>query len=60
VLVGSTQPYYLGTPDRNALLLGYGGLDEAAIARGGGILATIIAEIAGDRNVTPFPACTGT
>jgi GntR family transcriptional regulator/MocR family aminotransferase len=47
VLVGGVRPYYLGAPDRNGILLGYGGLDEAAVARGGHILAAVIAAIAG-------------
>jgi GntR family transcriptional regulator/MocR family aminotransferase len=55
VLVGSVQPYYLGAPDCNGLLLGYGGLDEAAIARGGHILAEIIAEAARERGL-PQPS----
>jgi GntR family transcriptional regulator/MocR family aminotransferase len=46
VFVQDVRPYYLGAPDRNGLLIGYGGLEVAAVRRGGGILAEVIAAAA--------------
>jgi GntR family transcriptional regulator/MocR family aminotransferase len=43
VLVEDIRWYYHGEPDRNGLLLGYGGLDVDAISRGARILAEVIA-----------------
>lgn len=42
VRVSTIADYYVGTPDRNGLLLGYGGLSLEEIERGAGILAEII------------------
>jgi GntR family transcriptional regulator / MocR family aminotransferase len=44
VLVPALDPFYLGTPDRNGLLLGYGGLSFEELRRGVQILAEVIAE----------------
>lgn len=44
VLVEDVRWYYHGEPDRNGLLLGYGGLDVDAITCGARILAEVIAE----------------
>ena len=49
VLVNTLDDYYMGRPDRNGLLLGYGGLSLREIARGTKILAEVIAHIG--RNV---------
>ncbi len=46
VAVMTLDPFYLGTPDRSGLLLGYGGLELPAIARGARILAEVISEAA--------------
>jgi GntR family transcriptional regulator/MocR family aminotransferase len=46
VLTESIRPYYLDTPDRNGVLLGYGALDLADVAYGGRILAEAIAAAA--------------
>ncbi len=43
VLVATLDPYYLGPPDRQALLLSYGGLGMDDLTRGARILAEIIA-----------------
>ena len=44
VLVSTITDYYVGTPDRNGLLLGYGGLALDEIERGTTILRDIIRE----------------
>lgn len=44
VVVATLTPCYAGTPDREALLLGYGGLDADAIARGAAVLADVMRE----------------
>jgi GntR family transcriptional regulator/MocR family aminotransferase len=49
VLVPPLDPYYLGTPDRNGLLLGYGGLSLGELRRGVQILAEVIAEQASQK-----------
>lgn len=46
VIVYSLAPYYLGEPDRNGILLGYGGLALDDVARGARILAEVISEVA--------------
>lgn len=43
VVVTTLDAYYVATPDRCGLLLGYGGLDERDVARGARILADVIA-----------------
>ena len=47
VVVESITEHYLGTPRRNGLLLGYGGLSLEQAARGSDILASAIREEAG-------------
>jgi GntR family transcriptional regulator / MocR family aminotransferase len=44
VIVTTLDAYYLGTPDRKGLLLGYGGLSLEELSRGVQILAEVIAE----------------
>lgn len=44
VIVSSLDAYYLGVPDRQGLLLGYGGLSLAELRQGVQILAEVIAE----------------
>jgi GntR family transcriptional regulator/MocR family aminotransferase len=44
VIVTALDAYYLGAPDRNGLLLGYGGLPLEELSRGVQILAEVIAE----------------
>jgi GntR family transcriptional regulator / MocR family aminotransferase len=44
VIVASLEAYYLGVPDRQGLLLGYGGLSLAELRRGAQILAEVIAQ----------------
>jgi GntR family transcriptional regulator/MocR family aminotransferase len=46
VAVMTLDPFYLGTPDRSGLLLGYGGLELSAIASGARILAEVIRDAA--------------
>ncbi len=43
VVVTTLDAYYQAAPDRQGLLLGYGGLEERDVARGAGILADVIA-----------------
>jgi GntR family transcriptional regulator / MocR family aminotransferase len=51
VIVYSLAPYYLGEPDRNGVLLGYGGLALDDVVRGARVLADVIAAAAErDRN----------
>jgi hypothetical protein len=38
--------YYVGTPDRSGVLLGYGSLDMPDIIRGATILAEVIQHVA--------------
>lgn len=45
LVVTPLDEYYLGTPDRNGLVLGYGGLEHREILRGGQILAEIIQQM---------------
>lgn len=45
LVVTPLDEYYLGTPDRNGLVLGYGGLEPREILRGGQILAEIIQQM---------------
>ncbi len=47
VAVGSLSDYYFGPPDRQGLVLGYGGLEHAELARGARILAEVIAAASG-------------
>ncbi|HLJ34731.1 MAG TPA: PLP-dependent aminotransferase family protein, partial [Ktedonobacteraceae bacterium] len=46
VIVAPLSPFYLEKPDRNGLLLGYGGLTLSEISQGATILAEVIASIA--------------
>lgn len=46
VRVSTIDGYYIGKPDRNGLLLGYGGLRMPEIAAGGRILVDVIKEMA--------------
>ncbi|MGI8855858.1 MAG: PLP-dependent aminotransferase family protein [Thermomicrobiales bacterium] len=46
VTVYSLAPYYLGEPDRNGILLGYGGLTHDAVIRGARALAEAIEDAA--------------
>ncbi|GHO98929.1 GntR family transcriptional regulator [Reticulibacter mediterranei] len=48
ILVSTIDICYAGTPDRNGLLLGYGGLSVKDIARGGQILREVIEHLAGE------------
>ncbi|UBV44487.1 PLP-dependent aminotransferase family protein (plasmid) [Deinococcus taeanensis] len=48
VIVPALAPYYLGLPDRNGLLLGYGGLTVPEIQRSAGVLCAAIAQAAGE------------
>jgi GntR family transcriptional regulator / MocR family aminotransferase len=47
VVVGGLDEYYYGPPDRQGLVLGYGGLAHPDLARGARILAKVIAQAAG-------------
>jgi GntR family transcriptional regulator / MocR family aminotransferase len=49
VLVPALDSFYLGTPDRNGLLLGYGGVSFEELRRGVQILAEVIAEQASQK-----------
>jgi GntR family transcriptional regulator/MocR family aminotransferase len=42
VIVSTLDSYYIGRPTRSGLLLGYGGLSQTEIERGGAVLAQII------------------
>jgi GntR family transcriptional regulator / MocR family aminotransferase len=42
VIVYSLAPYYCGKPDRNGILLGYGGLALDDVVRGARVLAAVI------------------
>ncbi len=42
VQVSTLADYYYGSPDRQGLVLGYGGLSQAALAKGAAILARVI------------------
>ena len=46
VIVYSLAPFYFGGPDRNGILIGYGGLSLDDAARGGRILAAVIEDVA--------------
>ncbi|MDR7417007.1 MAG: PLP-dependent aminotransferase family protein [Armatimonadota bacterium] len=46
VRVRTLTPYYLGSPTRTGILLGYGGLSLEDVRRGAGILAGVIRELA--------------
>jgi GntR family transcriptional regulator / MocR family aminotransferase len=48
VVVYPLAPYYLGEPDRNGVLLGYGGLALDDVARGARLLAAVIADAVAD------------
>ncbi|MFC4425138.1 PLP-dependent aminotransferase family protein [Deinococcus navajonensis] len=48
VLVADLAPFYLCPPDRGGLLLGYGGLSLAELAKGARILASVITAVAGN------------
>ncbi len=45
LVVTSLDEYYLGTPDRSGLVLGYGGLEHWGILRGAHILVEIIQQM---------------
>ena len=49
VVAYSLAPYYFGAPDRNGILLGYGGLSLDDVARGARVLAAVIADAADER-----------
>jgi GntR family transcriptional regulator/MocR family aminotransferase len=49
VVIMTLDRFYHQTPNRSGLLLGYGGLELAEIARGARILAEVISEYAGAR-----------
>lgn len=46
VIIPTLGPFYLGVPNRNGLLLGYGGLALNEISQGATILAEVIASVA--------------
>ena len=46
VFIPTLAPFYLGVPNRNGLLLGYGGLTLNEISQGATILAEVIASVA--------------
>ena len=46
VIVTTLRPFYLEKPNRNGLLLGYGGLTLSEISRGATILTEVIASVA--------------
>lgn len=46
VLLSTLDPFYLGKPDRNGLLLGYGSLTLAEINQGAAILVDVITSMA--------------
>lgn len=50
VVVTTLDAYYFGQPDRNGLLLGYGGLSPREVERGAHILAQVIRETASAGN----------
>ncbi|QBY07114.1 PLP-dependent aminotransferase family protein (plasmid) [Deinococcus metallilatus] len=45
LIVPSLSPYYLGTPDRNGLLLGYGGLSLPDLEESARLLARAVAQV---------------
>ncbi|WP_236031810.1 aminotransferase class I/II-fold pyridoxal phosphate-dependent enzyme [Ktedonospora formicarum] len=47
ILVSTIDTCYMGTPDRNGLLLGYGGLSAQDVVRGALILREVIEQQAG-------------
>ncbi|GHO70077.1 GntR family transcriptional regulator [Ktedonobacter sp. SOSP1-52] len=48
ILVSTIDTCYAGTPDRNGLLLGYGGLSAKDVVRGGQVLREVIEHLAGE------------
>jgi GntR family transcriptional regulator/MocR family aminotransferase len=46
VIVYPLAPHYLGQPDRNGILLGYGGLALDDVVRGARVLSDVITEVA--------------
>lgn len=46
ILISTVDSCYAGTPDRNGLLLGYGGLSSQDVIRGTQILRTVIEQLA--------------
>jgi GntR family transcriptional regulator/MocR family aminotransferase len=48
VIIYPLAPYYYGEPDRNGIVLGYGGLSLDDVVRGARVLAEAIARVADD------------